>query len=229
MVLDQGGILMKTYPKIMTLFNRTEKGTIIPDEYSDPVFEYLLHNEWLATEKIDGTNVRVGYTPSFGVQFGGRTDKAQMPVTLLDKLIYLFPRSLLERVFPDADNEIGITLYGEGYGAGIQNGGWYIPDGVDFILFDVKVGHWWLQFDDVEEVAAKLGISAVPRVAQFTLKKAVYFMHGPPLASLVAHERDHIMEGLVLRPVVDDLQKRSGQRIITKLKYKDFAKLREGS
>jgi len=218
---------MIPYPKIMTMFKRTEKGTIIPNQVSDPVFEYLWDNQWLVTEKIDGTNVRVGYTPAAGVQFGGRTDKAQMPITLLNRLADLFPVELLADAFPEADNDIGVTLYGEGYGAGIQKGGWYIPNGVDFILFDVKVGRWWLRFDDVEKVAAKLSIASVPRVGEYSLGAAVAYMQDNYLTSLVAHDRDHVAEGLVLRPVVDDFQKRSGQRIITKLKYKDFEKLRE--
>jgi hypothetical protein len=220
---------MIPYPKIMTLFKRDEKGTIIPNQVSDPVFDYLWHNAWVATEKIDGTNTRVGYSAA-GVQFGGRTEKAQMPITLLNKLVDLFPIEKMAEVFPTVDPEIGVTLYGEGYGAGIQKGGWYIPDGVSFILFDVRVGNWWLQFDDVEKVAEKLGVAVVPRIPSLehcTLGDAVAFMQENTLCSLVAKDSDHIAEGLVLRPAVDDLQKRSGQRIITKLKYRDFEKLRE--
>jgi ATP-dependent RNA circularization protein (DNA/RNA ligase family) len=218
---------MIPYPKIMTVFKRTDKGVIMPDQCSDPVFDYLWGNDWLATEKIDGTNVRVGYTPSMGVQFGGRTDKAQMPVTLLNKLADLFPVEKFPDVFPDADNDIGVTLYGEGYGAGIQKGGWYIPNGVDFILFDVRVGRWWLKFDDVEDVAEKLGIKAVPKVGYFSLEAAVDYMAENVLYSRVAEAMDKPAEGIVLRPAVEDLQKRSGQRIIAKLKHVDFERYRQ--
>jgi hypothetical protein len=217
---------MIPYPKIMTVFKRTDKGVIIPDKLSDPVFEYLWDNDWLATEKIDGTNVRVGYSAA-GVQFGGRTDKAQMPVTLVNKLAELFPEEKMAEVFPDVDHEIGVTLYGEGYGAGIQKGGWYITKGVDFILFDVRIGKWWLRFDDVEKIAEKLGIKSVPRVGTFSLGAAVGYMEENVYCSSVAVEGGMPAEGLVLRPAVDDLQKRSGQRIIAKLKHRDFERLRE--
>ena len=217
---------MIPYPKIMTVFKRTDKGVIVPDRVSDPVFDYLWDNDWLATEKIDGTNVRVGYTPAAGVQFGGRTDKAQMPVTLLNRLADLFPPELFAEFFPDMDNDAGITLYGEGYGAGIQKGGWYIPEGVDFILFDVRIGKWWLKFEDVENIAAKLSISVVPRVGEFSLGDAVEYMTTRVYNSQVAVKEDQPAEGIVLRPAVDDLQKRSGQRIIAKLKHKDFERYR---
>ena len=75
------------------------------------------------------------------VRFGGRTDNAQIPGHLLERLNQLFNKENLAQAFYiEPDIEQTIILYGEGYGTKIQKGGNYIKDGVDFILFDVKVG-----------------------------------------------------------------------------------------
>ena len=61
--------------------------------------------DWEFTEKVDGTNIRVhwdGHT----VEFGGRTDKAQIPKPLLERLETLFGGYENEQIFEQkfADN-----------------------------------------------------------------------------------------------------------------------------
>lgn len=93
------------------------------------------------TEKIDGTNVRIFYERSIHrnrlydgernrlydgerVTFYGRTADAQMPTFLLTLLRTLFTPEKLAEVFPETK---GVWLFGEGYGARIQKGGWTFP------------------------------------------------------------------------------------------------------
>ena len=204
---------MIKYPKIESLFNRDEKShKFIEGEYRLPEFEYLAQNLWLFTEKVHGTNIRVMWDGE-KVRVGGRTDNAQIPVFLLDKLAEILPP---ERFTQYSDP---MCLYGEGYGAKIQKGGGnYIPDGVDFILFDVRVGDWWLKQEDVCDVASKLCLMKAPTICKGTLARGVQIVkHG-----LKSVWGDFTAEGLVGRPTLD-LQTRSGQRIITKLKDADFA------
>jgi len=56
---------MNTYPKIQSVYHRyvddPHKGKFIIGEWSDPVFEYLKNNIWVWKEKVDGTNIRVQY------------------------------------------------------------------------------------------------------------------------------------------------------------------------
>ena len=52
-------------------------------------------------------------------------------------------------MFPDAND---VTVYGEGYGAKIQSGGMYRQDQA-VIVFDVRVGPWWLSDENVADVA----------------------------------------------------------------------------
>lgn len=214
---------MNEYHKIDTVFERDRRGRIVEGTYAKPEFEYLADREWVFTEKVDGTNVRLTYDGSDTFRgnehlyVAGRTDAAQLPPHLLKRLVEILRAAPLEDVFGrDAD----VVLYGEGYGASIQRGGSsYLSDGCDFVLFDVKVGDWWLRREDVEDVAAKLGLDVVPIVGRGPLSTAIELVRdGFPSArwSGVA-----VAEGLVLRPAVE-LFDRRGDRIITKLKHKDF-------
>jgi len=207
---------MIEYPKIQSIFKRDEKThKFIEGEWSLPEFDYLKDNLWEATEKIDGTNVRVDWDGvNKEVKFGGRTDNAQMPIFLLDKLQGLFTKEKFLEHYP----ELSMTLYGEGYGAKIQKGGGnYIPDGVGFALFDVLIDGWWLYRSNIEDIASTLSIKCVPMVCTTTLIHCIAIIkNGVP-----SYYGDFEAEGMVLKPVVA-LCNRKGHRIITKLKHKDF-------
>jgi len=206
---------MNEYNKIQSIFKRDEKThKFIEGQYSLPEFEYLKDNEWVFTEKIDGTNIRIGWMPEVGINIGGRTDNAQIPTFLYQKLTEIFTNEKLRQVFPDTE----VMLCGEGYGAKIQKGGGnYIPGGVDFILFDIKIGEWWLKRDDIEEIAEQIGLKCVPIVGKGTIEHAICgIKNGIPSTF-----GGFLAEGLVLKPSVE-LFSRNGRRIIAKIKHKDF-------
>lgn len=225
---------MLEYHKIQSVFLRdpaTQHRTFLMGEWSVPAFGYLAGNEWTWTEKIDGTNIRVIWNGE-SVRFGGRTNDAQMPVFLMERLQSLFTPDALRAAFPDFAPPPPMTagnpevyLFGEGYGAKIQKGGGrYIAGGCDFILFDVTVGGIYLERPNVEDVAAKLGIRAVPIVGRGTLHQAIEFTRAG-YKSPTAADATYDAEGLVLRPAVE-LVDRRGHRIITKIKARDFQPVR---
>ena len=149
------------------------------------------------------------------INIGGRTDNAQIPTFLYQKLGELFNDTKMASTFLDADD---VMLCGEGYGAKIQKGGGnYISDGVDFILFDVLIGDWWLRRKDVEGIAGTLGIKTVPVLGMGKLDDAVMGIK----TGITSTFGDFMAEGIVLRPTTE-LKTRSGHRIITKLKHRDF-------
>lgn len=207
---------MQEYNKIQSIYKRDEKtGKFIIGQYSLPCIEYLKDNIWSFTEKIDGTNIRVDWDGK-RVEFGGRTNNAQIPTFLLSRLQELFPVEKFQVLYPEQP----ILLFGEGYGARIQKGGGnYIPNGVDFILFDVMVAEWTLQRQDVEDVANKMGIKVVPVIGCGTLYNAI----DKCMAGFTSTFGNFIAEGIVLRPTVE-LKDRSGHRVITKVKCRDFTK-----
>ena len=208
---------MKEYHKIQTVFKRDPDNkfkTLLFGQYAVPEFEYLEANQWRWTEKIDGTNIRVQLTKEDGLYFKGKTDRAQIPPFLLDKLnsIFLPKKEILDNTFDD-----GVCLYGEGYGAKIQKGGGNYRQDQGFVLFDVKIGDWWLQRKDVMDIAEKLDIDIVPIIGFGTLQEMIEDAR----EGFKSQWGDFIAEGIVATPLVE-LKARNDQRVITKIKYKDF-------
>jgi hypothetical protein len=202
---------MKEYPHINTIWKRDEKGKIQIGQYSILEFEYLASNEWIWTEKIDGTNIRVMWDGR-RVTLGGKTDNAQIPLTLVTKLLDLFPTSKFKTW------NCPVCLYGEGFGARIQRGGGnYIPNGVSFIIFDIWFDGWWLNQDSVEEISNRMEIQRVPIIGRGTLIDA----HNWTEVGFPSTFGNFTAEGLVLKPAVD-LWGRDGKRVISKIKHKDF-------
>ena len=74
---------MIEYPKIETVFERSEEGRkkLIEGKFRDSSVEYLSNCIWEFTEKIDGTNISVEWD-GHEVSFHGRTEKAQIPMLL---------------------------------------------------------------------------------------------------------------------------------------------------
>ena len=220
------------YQKTNTLFKRDERGIIIPEEFTLPEFGWLKDCKWEATEKIDGTNMRLelqfstdDYNPevlNYTCRICGKTDNAQISPHLYKKMEDLFGEVNWNEIFPDATSGECITIYGEGYGAKIQNGGNYIKDDVNFILFDVRVNDWWLNRANCEDIARKLNIDIVPLVGYMTIPEAIdYVKKG--FKSNIAQNKDYNAEGLVLR-TPDVLCRKDGNRLITKIKTVDFIK-----
>jgi ATP-dependent RNA circularization protein (DNA/RNA ligase family) len=205
------GATMSEYHKIHTLFKRDDKGSLLSGQWSLPEFDYLQNNSWEWTEKIDGTNIRV-IVKDGNVSFGGKTDNASIPAPLVNELQRQFLGNAELLALGEA------VLYGEGYGNKIQAiGSKYLANNCDFILFDIRIGSWWLRREDVYGIAEKLGIKHVAVIANGTLDEAAeYTRHG-----FVSRIGDCTAEGLVLRPRVE-LLTRGGQRIIAKIKHRDF-------
>lgn len=202
---------MSEYPKIRGPFKRAPERPhpVIPGEWSCEEFEILQDIEWMWTEKIDGTNIRViwdGHKP----EFRGRTDRAQIPSHLLAKLEELFPEEILEQQF--GSNEV--VLYGEGFGPKIQAGGGRYSDEPDFALFDVRIGRWWLRQGDVTDIANQLDIHRAPVLMSAPLNTVIYYMSRAPFQSRYG---EFPAEGAIGRPVGEMLN-RAGDRIIVKLK-----------
>lgn len=216
------------YHKIQGLYKRdmnkesANYGKFIEGQYSLPEFDLLKDIKWSWSEKIDGTNIRVCiYTdPNIkGIEFKGRTDKAEIPKHLLSKLQKLFTNEKIFSVFEEGEEKPDIYLYGEGCGYKIQSGSKYVGNTkeVDFILFDIKIGNVWLKREAVEEIASKLKIKVVPIVGEGTINESIAFVR----KGFKSTFGDFIAEGLVIRPKYE-LKDRMGRRLITKIKYRDF-------
>lgn len=221
------------YPKIHSPYYRDDKGKFIFNQFSCPEFEYLWDSLWVWTEKVDGTSCRVGLTihgPGLGqtdVAILGRTSKSQMPTSLVTAISNRFHDPEMEmRVQSIFIHDMviypyHITLYGEGYGKGIQKvGANYRANSVDFVLFDILIGRWWLNRETVNELGAKLHIPTVPLVATTTPQSMESIVQwGDNQSAWPGAQR----EGVVGTPICGLLD-RSGRRIIMKIKGCDYGK-----
>lgn len=178
----------------------------------------------------------------FNVRIAGKTDNAQIPPKLLKHMEEKYPKEKvlaslgLKEFIPVEEWETDhnwlsydqipdlYTIYGEGYGNGIQKGGNYIKNGNEFIVFDVKVNDIYLKTDARDDIATKLGAPIVPFIGYFTLDEAIDFVR-KGFKSTIAENPDYMAEGLVLRTDLG-LRNRMGKRLIVKVKYEDFQKYR---
>ena len=170
---------------------------------------------WLFTEKVDGTNIRVHWD-GHKVEFGGRTDKAQIPGPLLNKLNEMFMTTEAEELFEQTWSDKDVILFGEGYGPKMQNGGDYRSD-VSFILFDVLVENNYQEREWVEKTAQMFNIDVVPIVLTGTIQDGIDYVMKHPQSTMGTA----MMEGVVGRPMIE-LRDRRGERVIVKIKWEDF-------
>lgn len=224
---------MSEYHKINSIYKRDRStNKFILGDYSIPEFKALENVKWHATEKIDGTNIRIElsfYTAPEGIkcnmEFHGRTNNADIPKHLQAKLHELFDGIDWNSVFPDAKHEDKITIYGEGYGFKIQSGGNYCGNDVNFIMFDIKYNNYWLEWDSVVDISKKIHVNFVNDFGYMTLMEAIEFVKkgfvSPLAESHPNGNKQYIAEGLVLRAPCG-LLRRNGERIIVKVKHKDF-------
>ena len=208
---------MIEYNKIDTLYKRDMKGSkrLLEGEFRNPTVEFLKDNVWTFTEKIDGTNIRV-YWDGHKVQFGGRTERAQIPSDLVNYLNSVFGTNEAEQIFEEKFGETEVILFGEGYGPKIQNGGAYRND-VSFIMFDVLIAGNYQPRESVEDIAKAFGIDIVPIIFEGTIQEGVDFVKTHPDSTIGIAK----MEGLVGRPKIE-MRDRCGKRVIVKIKWEDF-------
>lgn len=205
------------YHKIYGPFKRytegPQSGKLDYLNWTTPEFKALRNNVWVFTEKVDGTNIRIGWD-GHEVTIGGRTNAAKLPGDLLDILKDQFPPALFQQVF----GQTPAVLFGEGYGGNIQKAGkLYRPDKA-FVLFDVWYNDSiWFERDSVEDIAVATDTSAVPVRIKGTLWKGIYAVSD----GLTSSWGDFRAEGLVGTPELG-LLNRSGARIIVKVKDVDF-------
>lgn len=215
---------MKVYHKIQSIYKRdpaTKFKTFLEGEWSVDAFGILKNIDWTFTEKIDGTNIRIGFDGE-QVNFGGRSDNADIPKPLLDYMTETFtPDSIVDGLSGPA------TLVGEGYGGKIQKGSGY-QESQKFILFDVFIEPTednplgiWLEREAVESIAEGLDIPVVPIIHTGPLLDGVDICKNNEVKSLVSEDKDLIIEGVVARPMYE-LRDRLGRRIITKIKLRDY-------
>lgn len=207
------------YPKIDTLFKRDERTKVIPGLFTRPTFPLI--GTWVVTEKINGMNIRLCFTPDWEPSVLGRTDDATIPPQLLKHCNWLCSQMQpeVERAMEKFDLS-AMVFHGEGYGAQIHGGGGYRSDQA-FILFDISVGSvmTFLSEPVVSDYARKLGIPMVPLLGEMPTDQVVGLTREG--FSSVISGSDVQAEGVVCR-TAEPMYDNRGERVSFKLKTRDF-------
>ena len=215
------------YHKISSVYKRHRDGKDIGkfngefvDDYVETLYGCDYPFAW--TEKLDGTNIRLEIEDG-KFKLGGRTDRAQIPVPLLD-----FVRDndvdlkMIDKFIGDKSFDGSVTVFGEGVGAKIQKGGGMYGDH-RIIVFDVAMQFadgnvWWLERDAVEGIAKDLGLEVAEEYGVGPLRYAEDAVSG---IGLISEHGEGRAEGLVCRPE-PGIRTRRGDRIIFKVKTIDY-------
>ena len=214
------------YHKIDTLFERDENFKVNVNKVRRPEFDLI--KEWYIEEKIDGMSVGFRYYRDSlyddGIIFGrtGNTNWNANNRVFMDRQSKDMHQSATE-ILQDYDLE-HLTIYGELYGPGIQNGGSYRDD-LGFICFDMTANDTWLNVKDRNTNAERIGVdvpyhfklfsdidSVARRLANNTQASPQAKLNGKP---------ERMAEGVIGRPPVN-LYDQRGNRVMWKLKGRDF-------
>lgn len=213
---------MLTYPKMENLFSRDEKTNKYTDQYKMKEFGSVRH--WHVEEKIHGQNIRVQWNGK-SVKFAGRKSErlSDLPKDLVTELERLFPVDKLISVFGEGPQRV--TIFGEGYGAGINGGANYSAT-KKFLLFDVNIDGTFLSIENRDQIAGALGIKTPYVFKTHFLLSRIESLVSDGFMSPLAEENgvpDHPAEGIIAR-TEPRLFNARGERVIFKLKTHDFAR-----
>jgi RNA ligase (TIGR02306 family) len=197
------------FPRYTDLENlRNFPGVLVPGE------------EVMVTEKLHGTNVRVGIVRGERMAGSHNVRRAQ-PAEGMNENPYWLPWTLppavalLEHFARDHER---VVLFGESYGRRVQSFHYGLLDGLGFAAFDLLVGERYLDGDELGAVLRRFGVPAVPELwrGPFSLDELKRLASGR--TTLAA---DHIREGVVVRPVRERYDERVG-RVVLKYVSDDY-------
>lgn len=245
-----------TYQKINTIFKRDENNIIMPNaEFSIPELEWLRNCKFDATEKIDGTNIRIEVVPTlnvmssathrndpfmFIVRYMGKTDNTQIPPHLLKHLEETYTKEKVlealglpeymseEYCLEKGYNKIeDIPMYTiYGEGYGVK-----IQKGGNYIKDDVGFIVFDVKVGDMYLLRPSMEEIAL-KLGAPTVPYMGQFTIDEAIEfvkkgfkSTIAENKDYDAEGLVLK-TPNGLMTRRGERIIFKIKTCDFVKYR---
>lgn len=203
-----------------------ENGRIFTDVFEDG-------EEVIVTEKIHGTNCKVGIVKDVDVFAGSMTVRRKRPVDengadeffdseAMKKNVYWHPWSidgvqdLINMLV--ADHQI-VTLYGEIFGGSVQSLSYGIPKGrgVGFAAFDLSVDGKYLDWDELAALCDRFSVPVAPVLYRgpFSMEKIKELAEGDTTMG-----DSHIKEGVVVKPVKERRDPKIGRAV---LKYISIA------
>lgn len=184
--------------------------------YRTKALEYLRDQEWHYKRKIDGANLRVQWNGEQAL-WNGKSNSFVCGANLAEYMNETFLEEIFEEKF---GRDKVVTLFGEHMGPKVQVNELGLEKD-EFILYDVNIDGTWLDTDGIMDTAEYFKIRTVydlmdNRYPYDTLDELIRRVSSGEFAQ---------WEGIVATPLVE-LRDQNGQRIIVKIKNRDY--LREG-
>lgn len=166
--------------------------------------------EVVATEKIHGTNARLGMIE--GELMAGSMSVRRLRPEVLEGSVYWGPlaidgvRALIESLGQDHRQ---VILFGEVFGSKIQNLGYGQEKGtLGFRAFDLMLDGKYVSVDRFADLCAEFDVPAVPVLYRGRYDLSVIKTHSEGNTTLGS---DHIREGVVVKPVVERVDPKVGR------------------
>ena len=208
---------MKTYQKIETLYKfDTKLKRFIEGDFVNPIVKYLANCEWQASEKIDGTNIRILWT-GFNFEIKGREDTSGIPEEVISLYKSIFTKDM-EYAFEQKFKDKQVILCMEAYAGKIQG---HIYSGNEKLIgYDIMINEQYIDRKGSKEIFEEFGFDYVPTLNFKTLWEAIDYVKTSTKSII---DNTATIEGLVCLPKERNYDNQ-GNRICVKIKARDLAK-----
>ena len=185
--------------------------------------DILLFKECYCLEKIHGTSAHIAWKDNQVRFFSGGAKH--------ENFVALFDVDFLKGEF-EKTGLLEVVIYGEAYGGKEQGMKATYGDKLRFVVFDVKIGHSWLDVPKAESFVCPFGLELVHYVKTSTKLEDLDAQRDAPSVQAVRNGMGEstdrkgfcppIREGVILRPLIE-VRKNNNARIIAKHKREEFS------
>lgn len=170
----------------------------------------------ILSEKIHGTQCRLGLIEG-EMMAGSKQLRRKRPAEdRFENSIYWYPfslapvRALLEKL---AEKHRQVILFGEVYGSKIQSFHYGLQGKIGFRAFDLLLDGRYMDWPDFLELCVQCSLETVPALATlpFDLEQIKQLSEGK---TQLMEQDAHIREGVVVRPLVERRDPRTGRVIL---------------
>lgn len=211
------------YPKLFSPFIKDDKF-----RNTEELIYTLPKGDWVVTEKIDGTNIRIIITkPNDNGEREVLIGTRKLILNTEDKSSQQFMGCLeevnlykLKEYFKDIDSTV--VIYGEGYGEGVQTGAIYSSK-KNYRVFDIRIGNAYQDWKYVEKVCLDNQLNIVPVLAivdQIDYNSCQKILNENQ-ETLIKGGLGGKCEGYIFK-IEPVLLNKYGERLIFKAKFRDF-------
>ena len=176
----------------------------------------LLFKECYAMEKIHGTSAHIGWKFEQKKVHFFTGENHPLFVSLFNEEFLI---KKFEEIFPDQN----VVIFGEHYAGKCQGMSNTYGKESKFIGFDVKVGEYWLNVPNAENVCQQFNIEFVDYVKVSTDLESLNAERDKPSVQAIRNgiTEPKKREGIVLRPLIE-MRVNNGDRVICKYKPEEF-------